>query len=236
MVDREQAEAIAGAYLRDLGRKGSPECVLLRQETLDEAFGWVFFYQSREYVATGRSSAMLAGTAPLLVLRETGELRVLGTDLPVENYLVAYRASLDRVEESYAFPLPRAWLRGFAIGAAVTSLLWIVSAVVRSGGRESPPSGALTLLVGLLLLPIGVAAARNLDGMARTWGRRALARLGRRTPFGFRLEDVEQPEDVERMSEVGQEGLGRQMGGILILLSLGWIAFGIGILTGVLHN
>jgi hypothetical protein len=38
------------------------------------------------------------------------------------------------------------------------------------------------------------------------------------------------------MEKVGQEGLGRMGGGILILISLGWIAMGMGILPGVLHN
>jgi hypothetical protein len=43
-------------------------------------------------------------------------------------------------------------------------------------------------------------------------------------------------EDVERMEKVGQEVSDGWGGGILILISLGWIAMGMGILTGVLHN
>ena len=240
MIDRQQAETIAEAYIRELVRMGSPLYVLRRQETLDEAFGWVFFYQSREEPEMGRSSATLAGTAPLLVLRETGELRVLGTDLPVENYLAAYRASLGGLEESYPLHLPNRWLRGSAIGIAVTGFLLIATEVSStagpgSGGRGSP-SGALTLLVGLLMLPIGLAAARNLDGMARTWGRRTLAQLGRRTSLGSRPGEVEGPDDIARLEKVRHEGLGRLMGGILTLASLAWIAIGIGILTGVFHN
>jgi hypothetical protein len=242
MIDRQQAEVIAEAHVRDLPRLGSPECILLPQETLEEPFGWVFFYQSREYIETGRSSTRVAGNAPLLVLRQTGELRVLGTGLPLENYLAAYRGSVDSlVHWSIRAMLPRPWLRGLAVAWALTGSLWIVTLVLanaaaRSGGRESGPNGALTLLVGVLMLPVGMAAARNLDGMAQIWGRQALAPFRRRVPFGLRLENVERPEDVYRLERVGQEGLGRQMGGLLILLSLFWIAFGLGILTGLLHN
>jgi hypothetical protein len=59
--------------------------------TVEEPFGWVFFYETDEPLEKGGISAALAGNAPLLVLRETGDVIVLGTAHPLEDYLRPYR-------------------------------------------------------------------------------------------------------------------------------------------------
>ena len=91
MIDRQQAETIAEAYIRELVRMGSPLYVLRRQETLDEAFGWVFFYQSARYLETGAFSDQLAGNSPLVVFRDSGEVRSTGTAYPLDHYLAPIR-------------------------------------------------------------------------------------------------------------------------------------------------
>jgi hypothetical protein len=157
VVERQLAESIAAAYVRDLPRQGSPKCVLLPAQTLEEAFGWVFFYQSREYVETGRSSAKLATPAPLLILRKTGELRVLGTDLPVENYLVQYRAALPK-------PVDPRWLRVAFVPWAIAGVAWLVSAA--AGARfDSPPSGWLTVFLGLCIVWMGGLTYFDIGGV-----------------------------------------------------------------------
>lgn len=62
------------------------------QITCEGAFseGWYFCYQSREFLETGEMSAQLAGNAPFLIDRQSGELHVLGTAKPLENYLEDY--------------------------------------------------------------------------------------------------------------------------------------------------
>jgi hypothetical protein len=96
VIDRPRAEAIATEWLRRPERRGVPELVLLPEHTREEPYGWVFFYQSREHVETGTVGSMLAGNAPLLVLRDSGELRVLGTARPVDDYLADYSVSVAR--------------------------------------------------------------------------------------------------------------------------------------------
>jgi hypothetical protein len=56
--------------------------------------GWVFFYNSREYLETGNPRSCYAGNAPFIVDRIDGELRVTGTAEPLEVYLAAYEATL----------------------------------------------------------------------------------------------------------------------------------------------
>jgi hypothetical protein len=72
--------------------------VVLEDETIDRPYGWVFFYQSREYVETGDARKVLFGNAPLIFNRASGEVRVTGTALPIEDHLRQYEADLSPVE------------------------------------------------------------------------------------------------------------------------------------------
>jgi hypothetical protein len=57
------------------------------EEFLD---GWLFCFDSKEYVETGNFSAQLAGNGPLLIDKDTGELHILGTARPPREYLDEY--------------------------------------------------------------------------------------------------------------------------------------------------
>lgn len=88
MITCEDAEAIAKRYLDDLQKEiGDP---LQLTKTQEESFGWVFFYQTKEFLETGNLSAMLAGNAPFIVNRRDGGIHVLGTANPVDVYLREY--------------------------------------------------------------------------------------------------------------------------------------------------
>lgn len=52
--------------------------------------GWFFCFESKEYLETGNPSAQLAGNGPFLIDKYSGELHVLGTDKPLEEYLDEY--------------------------------------------------------------------------------------------------------------------------------------------------
>ena len=71
--------------------------VILEDKTLDLPYGWVFFYQSREY-QTGDTTNMLVGNAQLIFNRVSGEIRVTGTAMPIEDYLREYEAGLSPIE------------------------------------------------------------------------------------------------------------------------------------------
>jgi len=69
--------------------------VLLLQHTIERPFGWVFFYTSRLHRETGEVRYALAGNAPLIVNRRSGEVVTTGTALPVEQYIAEYEARLE---------------------------------------------------------------------------------------------------------------------------------------------
>ena len=52
--------------------------------------GWFFCFQSKEYIETGDSSALLAGNAPFIIDKDSGELHELGTVQPLKEYLHDY--------------------------------------------------------------------------------------------------------------------------------------------------
>ena len=88
MITIKEAEVIANQYLIDLQVKiGDPVQLTKIQE---EPFGWVFFYQSKDYLETGNLSSMLAGNAPFIVDHKTGTVHVLGTVHPADVYIKEY--------------------------------------------------------------------------------------------------------------------------------------------------
>ena len=88
MITNDEAGVIANRYLDELQKEiGDP---LQLTKTQEESFGWVFFYQSKEFMETGALSSMLAGNAPFIVNRRDGAVHVLGTVHPVDVYLKEY--------------------------------------------------------------------------------------------------------------------------------------------------
>lgn len=79
-------------------------CIITKEHTLKRPYGWVFFYQSRAYLASGQPRDMVAGNAPVLVDRVDGEIRVTGTAQPLETYLKRYEASLPPARMQISMP------------------------------------------------------------------------------------------------------------------------------------
>jgi hypothetical protein len=57
-------------------------------------YGWVFFYNSREFIETGNRRAAWVGNAPFLIGRVNFDLEVFGTALPLEHYLAEFEKSV----------------------------------------------------------------------------------------------------------------------------------------------
>ena len=94
MLSQEQALQLIEPYIDKVSAENGCEIVIVAEATIERAFGWVFFYQTREFLSKGTTGAQLAGNAPLLVNRFSGEVVVAGTALPVNDYISRYEASL----------------------------------------------------------------------------------------------------------------------------------------------
>jgi len=73
---------------------GDVDAEIIDEETIAKPYGWVFFYQSTEFLRTKESGKQLAGNCPIFIDRVNGELRIFGTARPIEYYLKEYESSI----------------------------------------------------------------------------------------------------------------------------------------------
>jgi hypothetical protein len=91
MLDHSTAESTVKGYLASQAGQNR-EFVVMQKLTIERPFGWVFFYNSKQFLETGDISQALVGNAPLIVDRTDGSVHVTGTAEPIEHYLKDYEA------------------------------------------------------------------------------------------------------------------------------------------------
>ncbi|WP_279362106.1 YrhB domain-containing protein [Xanthomonas sacchari] len=84
MIDFEEALKVVVGHLS----KSSAQLVITHSEEFPE--GWLFCFDSKEYVETGDFSFHLVGNGPILIDKDTGELHVFGTAFPPKEYVEEY--------------------------------------------------------------------------------------------------------------------------------------------------
>ncbi|MDX2086317.1 MAG: YrhB domain-containing protein [Kofleriaceae bacterium] len=99
MLTHDEARFIAESHLR---ATSTHDVVIVDRHTIERRWGWVFFYNTRQFVETGDRDHGLIGNAPLFVDRVDGHLWISGTGFPIEHYLRVY---------VWARPWRRAWRR-----------------------------------------------------------------------------------------------------------------------------
>ena len=94
VLTREEAKELVYARINahDPHTDRSVELAIIDDETIEKEYGWVFFYQTKEYLKTGNIIDALAGNAPYIVNKYTGELIETGTANPVEEYIAEYES------------------------------------------------------------------------------------------------------------------------------------------------
>ncbi|MFS2004834.1 YrhB domain-containing protein [Duganella sp. CT11-25] len=80
-INHSAALKIAQAKVRELALASGDEFEILSGETREMEQGWVFFFNSSDYVRTQDSMSALAGNGPLLVLR-SGQVAMLPASVP----------------------------------------------------------------------------------------------------------------------------------------------------------
>lgn len=68
------------------------EDLVLTAHPFETAETLAYTYQTLDYVATGDATHALAGNGPILVSKLTGTVEVVGTALPVEDYIREFEA------------------------------------------------------------------------------------------------------------------------------------------------
>jgi len=90
MIDRTEAVTRARTYVSTLHWPGVEEMVLYEHAVLERPFGWIFFYNSRAFIESGRPEDAVIGNGPVVVDRRDGSVHVTGSTASFERFLDDY--------------------------------------------------------------------------------------------------------------------------------------------------
>lgn len=90
MITKEEAIKKAEAYIGVIAARNRINLGLLLDETLEFEYGWVFFYQTKEYIETGDVMQMGGGNSPIIINKNDGTITKTGTGEPVRYYIEKY--------------------------------------------------------------------------------------------------------------------------------------------------
>ena len=77
MISQTEARAIAERFLLEHGENVTGGVAIIEQKTLDRPYGWIFFYNSKQYLENGNPLEALGGNGPLVVARSDGRVTAL---------------------------------------------------------------------------------------------------------------------------------------------------------------
>ena len=79
MVNFDDARIRVLSHLNQVYGEGPDALVILDDRTIEKPYGWIFFYNSREFVETGDFLHALGGNGPVVFEAATGEIHQLQT-------------------------------------------------------------------------------------------------------------------------------------------------------------
>jgi hypothetical protein len=81
----------AVTHLIDWLRCPSTAVVIVNERTIEEDFGWVFFYSMQRYLVTHHRAWSIVGGGPIIIDRCNGSVHGTGSARPVDHYIEKYR-------------------------------------------------------------------------------------------------------------------------------------------------
>ena len=93
MLTYSQALAIAEKEVLKLSMPDD-EYIIVEDQVVEMPWGWIFIYNSRQFIETGDDQYHLMGNAPIFINRETGQIHHTGTANDVNYYIAEYENEL----------------------------------------------------------------------------------------------------------------------------------------------
>lgn len=93
MINKEQAKEIVKNIISGHELPDNDEYIIIESETIEKDWGWVFFHTSKKWYETKDLKYSTAGNAPLIVLRENGNVLVTGTAHVTKHYIERFEAT-----------------------------------------------------------------------------------------------------------------------------------------------
>ena len=91
MIDKETARKLVSDRLQATNQRDGLDLIVIDDQTIEEDFGWIFFYSSKRYLETHDIRYAVAGNAPMIVDRRDGSIHFTGTAEPTEKYIERYK-------------------------------------------------------------------------------------------------------------------------------------------------
>ena len=101
MISNNKARELAQSKLEDLEAASSVELSIMDCETIEFKFGWMFFYQSKNFVMTGNDKFLVGGNAPIIVDKYNSSVHMTGTRRGERFYIENYSKYRDDLEKFY---------------------------------------------------------------------------------------------------------------------------------------
>lgn len=89
MITLPEAKKLAMTALRKMSRRSEADLAFVDSLTSCKPYGWVLFYNSRQFVETGNELEALGGNGPVVVLHD-GAIHFLGSDREGEVTIAAF--------------------------------------------------------------------------------------------------------------------------------------------------
>ncbi|MCL2914281.1 YrhB family protein [Shewanella corallii] len=93
MITKDEAKSIVESHIATFPQPENDRYIVLDDSTISKEWGWVYFYTSEKWHTTGELQFAVAGNAPLIVEKHTGNLLVTGTAKSIEHYINEYEAT-----------------------------------------------------------------------------------------------------------------------------------------------
>ncbi|MEM9220622.1 MAG: YrhB domain-containing protein [Cyanobacteria bacterium P01_F01_bin.150] len=85
MFTIDQAQSLVQNFI-DKNSSGEIQLSIDVRHTIEKNYGWIFFYNSKQYIETGNIRSLAVGCGPILFDKKNGEITRFGTAFPVEKY------------------------------------------------------------------------------------------------------------------------------------------------------
>jgi hypothetical protein len=101
MITFQAAKKLATKKVQAFEKEANIPLAIIEEATGEFEYGWVFFYQSEEYVRTGNEDALVGGNAPIIVDKLNATIHTTGTGKGHEEYIRLYCKYRDDPDEFY---------------------------------------------------------------------------------------------------------------------------------------
>ncbi|TDP60090.1 YrhB domain-containing protein [Flavobacterium dankookense] len=92
MLTEKEITEVANKFIREIEEEAKMELLILQKHIIKKPYGIIYFYTSKKYYETKDDKYAVAGNAPFLVEKETGNIVEFGTGASEEYYILEYEA------------------------------------------------------------------------------------------------------------------------------------------------